>query len=389
MGEWWKSAKSLNWRTAMLLGLISSTFSTLVSQLMAARIGRDAVIEWMVVASIPLRSQVFAMDPSWGTIAAGILFHQWADFSWALVFFGLLGRWTGSLKPLTILLVALPWAVFTSATEWFFLVPLVPFWQPVFTLEQPYWIGLLVHMTSASMYPLFPWLRDRLGGRLPSLHRRFALAWSAFALIGLLCLGAAAFLGWHDRELPWMGRDAAYDQGYMRRMAAHHAQGIELARIAVEKAQEPYLRDLARLMAANQKGEITIFAQWWRSWFPGPLQPPTEDYATMPGMLSSGQIESLRRAEGSDFDPLFISLMTMHHKGAILMADEALRQAGDIRLRLMAHATRHSQRGEIEMMHGTEGLAAVKAATLSMIVPVGEASADRRGSPLPAHPMAH
>ncbi|WP_370436243.1 DUF305 domain-containing protein [Microvirga sp. TS319] len=373
----------------MLLGLISSTFSTLVSQLMAARIGRDAVIEWMVVASIPLRSQVFAMDPSWGTIAAGILFHQWADFSWALVFFGLLGRWTGSLKPLTILLVALPWAVFTSATEWFFLVPLVPFWQPVFTLEQPYWIGLLVHMTSASMYPLFPWLRDRLGGRLPSLHRRFALAWSAFALIGLLCLGAAAFLGWHDRELPWMGRDAAYDQGYMRRMAAHHAQGIELARIAVEKAQEPYLRDLARLMAANQKGEITIFAQWWRSWFPGPLQPPTEDYATMPGMLSSGQIESLRRAEGSDFDPLFISLMTMHHKGAILMADEALRQAGDIRLRLMAHATRHSQRGEIEMMHGTEGLAAVKAATLSMIVPVGEASADRRGSPLPAHPMAH
>ena len=122
-----------------------------------------------MVASISLRSQVFAVEPSWGTIVTGILFHQWADFSWALVFFGLLGRWTANLMPLTILAIALPWAVPTSATEWLFLVPLLPFWQPVFTLEPPYWIGLLVHVTSASMYPIFPWLRDWLGGRLPSL----------------------------------------------------------------------------------------------------------------------------------------------------------------------------------------------------------------------------
>jgi len=390
MSGWRQSWSSLNWRTAMLLGVISSTFSTLVSQFMAARIGRDAAIEWMVVASIPLRSQVFAVEPSWGTIAVGILFHQWADFSWVLVFFGLLGRWTANLKPLTILAVALPWAVLTSATEWFFLVPLLPFWQPVFTLEQPYWIGLLVHVTSASMYPIFPWLRDWLGGRLPSPHRRFALVWNTLAAMGLLFLGALSFLGWQNREIPWLGRDAAYDQGYMRRMAAHHAQGIELAQVAIEKAHDPYLKDLARLMAASQKGEIEIFEQWWRSWFPGPLPPPAaEEHAAMPGMLSPEQMESLRRTNGPGFDPLFVSLMTMHHKGAILMADEAIREASDVRLRLMAHATRHSQRGEIEVMHGTEGIEAVKAATLSLIVSAGEASADRRGEPLPAHPVPH
>jgi hypothetical protein len=43
-------------------------------------------------------------------------------------------------------LVAIPWAVFTSAFEWFVLVPLFPFWQPIFTLQ--HWIGFLVHLDS-------------------------------------------------------------------------------------------------------------------------------------------------------------------------------------------------------------------------------------------------
>jgi hypothetical protein len=43
------------WRAAAYLGLISSTFSTVVSQLSAARIGRDAIVDWMSVAAIPAR----------------------------------------------------------------------------------------------------------------------------------------------------------------------------------------------------------------------------------------------------------------------------------------------------------------------------------------------
>jgi uncharacterized protein (DUF305 family) len=386
MAGWLWSRRSLNWRAAMLLGLISSTFSTLVSQFLGARIGRDAVVDWMVVATIPLRDGVLQAEPSWPVILAGILFHQWADFSWAVVFFGLLGRWTAGLKSGTILLIAGPWALFTSASEWFFLVPLIPFWQPIFTLNQPYWIGFLVHAVSASMYPLFPRLRDWLAHRLPSPHRRFAAAWTGLSAAGLLALGLLAFMGWQNRELPWMGRNPAFDQGYMRRMAAHHAQGMELAQLAIERAQNPSLRALSGLMYADQKGEIEVFRQWWRSWFPGDLPPPLpEEHAAMPGMLSGDQMESLRRSQGPDFDPLFVALMTAHHKGAIAMADEALREAGDIRLRLMAHATRHAQRGEIELMHGSQGLAAVKAATLSLVVPAGEATAEQRGQAPPAH----
>ena len=58
MAHRWTFAASVNWRAAAWLGLISSTFSTLVSQLTAARIGRDAAVDWMVVAAIPLRDGV-------------------------------------------------------------------------------------------------------------------------------------------------------------------------------------------------------------------------------------------------------------------------------------------------------------------------------------------
>ena len=98
-------------------------------------------------------------------MAVGIAFHQWADFSWALVFFGVLGKWTANLSPASLAMAAMPWAILSSALEWFMLVSLFPFWQPIFTLQQPYWIGFLVHLSSASMYPLFAWLRRSVSER--------------------------------------------------------------------------------------------------------------------------------------------------------------------------------------------------------------------------------
>src|SRR5438309_3980868 len=94
----------LSFRAAALLGLISSTFSTISTTLAAARIGQDPITDWMVVAAIPFRDPMLQIEPSGWVVAAGIAFHQWADFSWALVFFGVLGRWTARLAPLPILL---------------------------------------------------------------------------------------------------------------------------------------------------------------------------------------------------------------------------------------------------------------------------------------------
>jgi uncharacterized protein (DUF305 family) len=367
-------ARLLNWRAAMLLGLVTSTFSTVVSTLVAMRLGRYAPTDWMIVASIPFRDPALQIEPSGWVILAGILFHQWADFSWTVVFFGLLGRWTARLEPLAIIAMAAPWALFTSASEWLFLVPILPFWQPIFTLEQVYWLGFFVHLTSASMYPLFPYVRDRLAGPGRPPHARFAAGWSGAALAGCLVLSGVAIASAAGREPAWQGGDPAFDQAFMRQMAAHHSQGVELAVLASDRAQDPHLRALARMMASAQGAEIKVFGRWWRSWFSGDLPAATpEEHMQMPGMLSQAQLDGLRRTPGPEFDAAFVNLMSIHHRGAIAMADRKLQQPGDLRLKVMAHAIRHEQTGEIALMHGVKpGPAVLRIALHSLFAPPGD-----------------
>ncbi len=373
-----RSATRITWIAAVILGVTTSTFSTIVTTLLAARIGRDAATDWMVVASIPLQDGILEADPSWRSILIGILFHQWADFSWEVFFFGVLGRWTAHLSPKALIVLALPWAVFTSATEWFVIVP---FWQPIFVLEQTYWIGLAVHLASASLYPLFPWIRDQVAG-WRSRHSRFAAWWIGLAAAGTLCIGVVAILGWQQREFPPHIGDASYDQSFLRRMGTHHEQGIRLAEIGVERAQDVHLQRLARLMVSSQRGDVAIFDQWWRSWFPGERPPATaEEHAAMPGMLPEEAVEQLKRVPHSAFDALFRERMSRHHAGAIAMADEALRAGGDPRIKVMAHAIRHAQRGEIELMNGIDrGWPTVRAAVSAMLEDFGAARAEQRAS---------
>lgn len=167
-----------------------------------------------------------------------------------------------------------------------------------------------------------------------------------------------------------MGGGGGFDREYMRRMSAHHAQGIKLAELASVSATDPHLRALARLMAAAQRGEIAVFDRWWHSWFEEglPVAMLIED-RDMPGMLSPEQLVELRDAGPEEFDQLFVDLMTIHHQGAVVMADEALDRAEDLRLKLMSHSIRHQQLGQIELMRGNEGISAVRSAVAAMFSP--------------------
>jgi uncharacterized protein (DUF305 family) len=151
-------------------------------------------------------------------------------------------------------------------------------------------------------------------------------------------------------------------------MAAHHRQGVEIAGVGAEKAGDAHLRALARMMIAGQNSEMAILGQWWRSWFAGELPDATPDeHRTMPGMIAADEIAKLRAAPAIDFDQLFVSVMSAHHQGAIDMAYDALKNASDARLRIISYSIGYEQRGEINLMRGTEpGLAAVEKAFASL-----------------------
>src|SRR3954465_6107128 len=91
-----------------------------------------------------------------------------------------------------------------------------------------------------------------------------------------------------------------------------------------------------------------------------------QERTSMPGLLDPAEVVRLRSSEAPGFDPLFLDLMTRHHKGAVAMADAQLRDGSDPRLRIMAHAIRHEQQGEIALMHGVSGGDAVSAAFRNM-----------------------
>jgi uncharacterized protein (DUF305 family) len=164
-----------------------------------------------------------------------------------------------------------------------------------------------------------------------------------------------------------MGHDRAADQSYVRQMTTHHAQGIELSRLGAERAHDPHLQALARLMIASQAGENRIFDGWWRSWFALPMpECSARERADMPGYLTAAQMQQAQSAPPEQFDEVFIQLMTVHHAGAVRMADQEWHGHGDPRPRIMAHAIHHEQQGEIALMQAIEGMEAVSTATANM-----------------------
>ncbi|WP_398471135.1 DUF305 domain-containing protein [Tardiphaga sp.] len=356
---------------AVVLGLISSSFSTAVSQLAAGRLGRDASVDWMTVASIPFGNDILTAEPTGSAIAAGIAFHQWADFSWALFFFVAMRRWTAPLDAAALAGLTLPWALATSFLEWACLVPLFPFRQPIFPLQQPYWIGFLVHLSSAAIYPLYPALRTWL------VHRRSPSGRVSLAIAAAICvlmgLAAADLYARHRGEVRWIGGDSdgEPDRTFLRHMHAHHQQGIQLAGLGIERAQSDHLRQVANLMVASQAGEVRVFERWWRSWFGASIEScGSSERAEMPGYLSDDELAKVAEADDAGFDSAFIEAMTIHHKGAVRMADRQLGEGRDIRLRALAHAIRHEQQGEIALMRGLSGSRAVHAALRFMAADV-------------------
>lgn len=69
-------------------------------------------------------------------------------------------------------------------------------------------------------------------------------------------------------------------------MTAHHSVGVDLATLAASNSGSRELRDLGRLMVANQIGEIAIMQRWWPS-CSSKRSLRNFDHAHLPGALNA------------------------------------------------------------------------------------------------------
>lgn len=335
------------------MGLISGTYSTVLITLGAPRIGRSPVVDWMDIGTVLLGLDGIRAAPGVREIAAGVVVHQSADLAWAIAFFALGRRWTLSLSPKALAIAALPWAILTSAIEYYLLLPTL---QPLVPLQVPYWTALMVHVTSAAAYPLFPWIRSRVAGLQDPGAAHWAKVLAVVLALIVLPLAAIEVAGGTAREPTWPFGDARsreFDRGFMQHMVTHHQAGVQMARLVVEKDIGPETAALAWLIAAEQTRETLLLRNWWRSWFEEKMPPlPPQESAGIRGMPSDEDLRRLRAATGEEADRYFLALMEAHHRAAVVMADEAQARASDPRLRTFAYSVRHAQSGQIRWMAG-------------------------------------
>ncbi|MEX2179248.1 MAG: DUF305 domain-containing protein [Gemmatimonadaceae bacterium] len=117
----------------------------------------------------------------------------------------------------------------------------------------------------------------------------------------------------------------AADVRFMTNMIGHHAQAIEMSRLApTREADAAVLRLAARIINAQQD-EIVLMQQWLVD-REKPLPDPHAHHGghahLMPGMLTPEQTRQLEAARGAEFDRLFLTFMIQHHNGAVVMVKE-------------------------------------------------------------------
>lgn len=350
LADWEPVGIASRWRASALSGLLSGSYATLVISLAARRVGGDAAVVWSNVGTVLLRGRAAVARPTAKQIAAGILVHQAADWLWAQAFFGL-GPGRARARQRAVFGLMLPWAVATSAAEYYLILPWL---QPLVPMEVPYWLALLAHVSSVSSYPAFLGLYRRLRWHEPLPRTPWLWGTPGVLAVGALALALFARL---DRAglvpyWPFAGRRGrAQDRRFLRRMTSHHVLGVRLARQAATRGRSHDLRVLGRLMIAAHNSELDVMRSWWRHWFGGEMPPVSQEVRQeMYGMPAEERVRWLDTLEGETFDQEWIPTMIYHHQGALKMCNEEWQHGGDPRLRLFTRLIYHSQLHQIRRM---------------------------------------
>lgn len=188
--------------------------------------------------------------------------------------------------------------------------------------------------------------------------QRFALpgALLAAALLLTACNGSPDHAGAHTptvtNNTPGAGASGPHttaDVEFATAMIPHHGQALEMADMALTKATDDRVKQLATQIRAAQDPEITRMSGWLTGW----RQPvPAVSGHTMPmeGMMSMQDMDRLGRAAGTAFDRMWVQMMIEHHQGALMMAQKELGAGQDAHARDLATSIHRSQAKEIATM---------------------------------------
>ncbi len=146
------------------------------------------------------------------------------------------------------------------------------------------------------------------------------------------------------------------DVAFAQMMTIHHEGALEMAGMAAGKAQSEEVQATAATIEAAQLPEIELMQSWLTAW-DEPLTPSGHTGMDHGGMDMNGMSQEEVMAElsdvsGVDFDRQFLTAMTAHHEGAVLMAEQELNDGLNPDALELAQVIIDDQKAEIEEMQG-------------------------------------
>jgi uncharacterized protein (DUF305 family) len=142
----------------------------------------------------------------------------------------------------------------------------------------------------------------------------------------------------------------AADVLFVQDMVVHHRQALDMSGLAATRAASDAVKRMASRINDTQGPEISAMTRWLEQ--QGQRLPDHHQlqHHDMPGMATPEQLDSLRKASGTDFDRLFVQLMIDHHLGAITMAAAELEKGSHVTVQELAQDISVTQTAEVNRL---------------------------------------
>jgi uncharacterized protein (DUF305 family) len=137
-----------------------------------------------------------------------------------------------------------------------------------------------------------------------------------------------------------------FEIAFLDAMIPHHQSAVEMATIALERAQRPETKAAAQAIIDAQDAEIAQMTAWLNEWHG--RTPSGDDH----GMAMPNETEALRTVAAEAFDVAFFEAMIPHHESAIDMAELVPERTNRSELLGLATAIVTTQQAEIAQFQG-------------------------------------
>lgn len=141
-----------------------------------------------------------------------------------------------------------------------------------------------------------------------------------------------------------------YDLQFLDSMIAHHEGALQMASPVRSQAEHQEIKTLGENILSSQDGEIKQMKAWRDKWFPGAAPAINMEMAGMADSMKDMDMIALTSKKGNAFDLEFIRQMTPHHKGAVVMGEEALQKSSRDEIKKLAREIINAQQAEIDQM---------------------------------------